>query len=177
MLLCLASSTAALSQQAPTFFLKVPNDNRAKNGLLSFYLDYLSIRYVSRNFKACTPSSMGIFRFVVTRKATIDSVYFSGSMPVEAINDWKRVIKESAVGWKPATRNGKPIDTPMVFCFYYKEMYTEEGECPNYPKGGRLPPSFSLYFDLLLDLFKDGQEMIPAKNGYLIRPAMVSDIR
>jgi len=168
---CLVCTSGALSQQAPTFFLKVPNDNRPPNGRLSFYLDYLAHRYVSRHLRSCTPSSMGIFRFVVTKRATIDSVFFSGSMSVDMADEWKKAIKTSAVGWQPATRDGKPIDTPVTFCFFYENQITQE-HCPNYPKDGRMP-TFSLYSDLLFDLFKDGQELIPTKGGYMIRPNIV----
>lgn len=170
-LLCLAGSTAVIAQKAPAFFLKIPNDNRPNNGPLGFYLEYRFFQYALRPMQECMPSSMGFFRFVVTKKATIDTVLISGNMPTATAAGCVRLIEESAAGWKPTVQNGKPVDTPMVACFFYEKKYTEEG-CLT-ARGG----SVSWYADFLLDLFKDGQEMIPAKNGYLIRPIVIESVR
>lgn len=112
---------------------------------------------------------------MVTRKATIDTVLFTGNLPIEVASQWKKVIKESALGWKPAVQNGRPVDTPMIFPFFFDTSSMAEN-CPNYPKDGRLV-YYSWLSDMLLALFKDGQEMIPAKNGYLIRPVLVESMR
>lgn len=174
LLLCLGNSDVAMSQQVPSFFLKVPNGRMTGNGQLDYYLDYWADRSIWQQVPRCNVSAMSIFRFVLTKKATIDSVLVSGNLPPVLVDYYVKRIKESAPGWKPAIQNGKPVDSKMILPVFYETYVLED--CPSNPTG-KYQPSVRGTAYLLTDFFKSGQMIIPTNGGYMIRPVITETMQ